>query len=86
MIREHFNRWYSLKAYYVAMTLADAPVQIGCTLIYVGITYLMTAQPLELYRFGLFFAICMMTAFVAQSFGLFVSALFSVKVIINFIN
>ncbi|XP_037042712.1 ATP-binding cassette sub-family G member 4-like [Bradysia coprophila] len=77
--REHFNRWYSLKAYYVAMTLADAPIQVGCILIYIIITYLMTSQPLEWFRFGLFFVICLMVALVAQSIGLAVGALFSVK-------
>ncbi|KAJ6646154.1 ATP-binding cassette subfamily G member 4 [Pseudolycoriella hygida] len=77
--REHFNRWYSLKAYYVAMTLADAPIQVGCILIYIIITYIMTSQPLEWFRFGLFFVICLMVALVAQSIGLVVGALFSVK-------
>lgn len=81
--REHFNRWYSLQAYYTALTLADAPIQAACIFIYTIITYLMTAQPLEFFRFGLFFGIILMTAFVAQSVGLVVGALFNVKVIIN---
>ena len=83
--REHFNRWYSLKAYYVAMTLADAPIQTGCIFIYIVITYLMTSQPMELFRISLFFTILLMTAFVAASLGLVVGALFSVKVCIVFI-
>lgn len=78
--REHFNRWYSLQAYYTALTLADAPIQAACILIYTVITYVMTAQPLEFFRFGLFFGIITMTAFVAQSLGLMVGALFNVKV------
>lgn len=78
--REHFNRWYSLRAYYAALTLADAPIQAACIFIYIVITYLMTAQPLELYRFALFFGIILITAFVAQSLGLVVGALFNVKV------
>lgn len=81
--REHFNRWYSLRAYYTALTLADAPVQAACIFIYTVITYLMTSQPLEFFRFGLFFGVVLMTAFVAQSLGLVVGALFSVKVRIN---
>lgn len=63
------------------MTLADAPIQICCTFIYTLITYLMTAQPLELYRIGLFFGMCLMVAFVAQGLGLVVGSLFDVKVI-----
>lgn len=80
MTREHFNRWYSLRAYYAALTLADLPIQTGCILVYVLITYFMTAQPLEIFRLALFFGILLTTAFVAQSLGLVVGALFNVKV------
>lgn len=78
--REHFNRWYSLRAYYIAMTLADVPIQMSCSLVYLAITYYMTSQPPEWSRFGLFVAICIMVCLVAQALGLLVGALFSVKV------
>lgn len=48
--REHFNRWYSVRAYFAALSLADIPTQFICTLIYVLITYFLTNQPLELFR------------------------------------
>lgn len=77
--REHFNRWYSLRAYYIAMTVADIPIQALCTITYIVITYYMTAQPPEPYRMGLFTLICLMVAWVAQGLGLLVASLFNVK-------
>lgn len=77
--REHFNRWYSLRAYYVAITLADLPIQIICSALFIVPTYLMTQQPLELWRFGMFFLIVFVTALVSQSIGLAVGAALSLK-------
>ncbi|KAM8717318.1 hypothetical protein ACLKA7_004079 [Drosophila subpalustris] len=77
--REHFNRWYSLRSYYVAITLADLPIQLICSSLFIVPTYLMTRQPLELWRFGMFFLIVFMTALVAQSIGLAVGAAFSLN-------
>lgn len=79
LAREHFNRWYSLRAYYIATTIADFPIQVFCVFIYITITYFMTAQPLEFKRFGLFLAICLMASFVAQSLGIVTGCIFNVK-------
>lgn len=78
--REHFNRWYSKKAYYFALTTADLPLQFVCVLVYVLITYLMTSQPLEPFRLGLFLIIMVMVTLIAQGFGMIIGALFGVKV------
>lgn len=78
--REHFNRWYSKKAYYCALTFADLPLQFACVLVYVLITYLMTAQPLEVFRLCLFLIVAVMVTLIAQGFGMIVGAAFGVKV------
>lgn len=87
--REHFNRWYSIKAYYFALIFSDLPIQIACICVYVLITYLMTAQPLEYYRMGMFYFIILMVTLVSQSWGMVVGAVFGVKVrfiLLNEIN
>ncbi|XP_030748051.1 ATP-binding cassette sub-family G member 1-like isoform X2 [Sitophilus oryzae] len=79
LTREHFNKWYSLKSYYLAITMADIPIQICATLIYALITYFLTMQPIELFRIVSFLFMCVLISMVAQSFGLFIGACMDVK-------
>ncbi|KAJ4448776.1 hypothetical protein ANN_00167 [Periplaneta americana] len=77
--REYFNRWYSLKCYYLAITLADVPLQVVCSIGYTLVVYLMTEQPSEMLRYFLFLTVCVLVAMVAQSIGLLIGASMSIQ-------
>ncbi|CAG9863220.1 unnamed protein product [Phyllotreta striolata] len=79
LLKENFNRWYSLRSYYMAITISDMPFQTIFCVIYVTIVYFMTDQPLEAERFGMFLLSCLLVSFVAQSVGLVVGAAMSVQ-------
>ncbi|XP_024879372.1 ATP-binding cassette sub-family G member 4 [Temnothorax curvispinosus] len=78
LLKEHFNRWYSLKAFYTAITLIDVPISIVCCIFFSIIVYLMSAQPLEVIRFCMFLAISMLIMFIGQGTGLMIGAIFNV--------
>ncbi|KAL3266095.1 hypothetical protein HHI36_010281 [Cryptolaemus montrouzieri] len=79
LLKEHFNRWYSLRSYYLAITISDIPFQTIFCVLYVTIVYFMTSQPFDLERFGMFLLACLLVSFVAQSVGLVVGAAMNVQ-------
>ncbi|KOX81387.1 ATP-binding cassette sub-family G member 4 [Melipona quadrifasciata] len=74
LLKEHFNKWYSLKAFYTAITIVDLPVSITSCLLFTLITYFITSQPLEMSRFLMFFAISMLVVLISQGTGLMIGA------------
>ncbi|OXU25341.1 hypothetical protein TSAR_015580 [Trichomalopsis sarcophagae] len=79
LLKESFNRWYSLKSYYLAITVSDIPFQAIFCILYVTIVYFLTSQPAELSRFSMFLGTCLLISFVAQSVGLVVGAAMNVQ-------
>ncbi|XP_031772253.1 ATP-binding cassette sub-family G member 4 isoform X2 [Apis florea] len=78
LLKEHFNRWYSLKAFYTALSLVELPLSIFCCLIFTLIVYFITSQPLEISRFLMFFSISLLVVLISQGFGLMIGAICNV--------
>ncbi|KAH8244569.1 hypothetical protein KR038_002431, partial [Drosophila bunnanda] len=72
--REYNNQWYRLSSYYAAMVCSKLPSMFVLAVIYLSIVYLMSSQPLELFRFALLFMIAFVTALTSDSFGLLISS------------
>ncbi|KAB0799515.1 hypothetical protein PPYR_07395 [Photinus pyralis] len=78
--REHFNQWYGLTAYYLAMSFTTLPLHTVMTVGYVSIAYFMSDQPIELQRISMFLLVCVLTTFISESFGLMISS------VLNLVN
>uniref|UniRef100_A0A8D8RNX1 ATP-binding cassette sub-family G member 4 n=1 Tax=Cacopsylla melanoneura TaxID=428564 RepID=A0A8D8RNX1_9HEMI len=78
LIKEHFNRWYSLKAYYISVNLLDIPVAGFSCILFTAIVYPLTGQPLEWDRFIMFNFTSLLVVFIAQSVGYMIGAVFNV--------
>ncbi|KAF6211169.1 hypothetical protein GE061_014284 [Apolygus lucorum] len=72
--REHFNRWYNLNSYFMALTVSRLIQQLLCSVIYISIVYYMTNQPQEWGRVVKFSIIMVLIAIASDAFGLAISS------------
>ncbi|XP_060531308.1 ATP-binding cassette sub-family G member 1-like isoform X2 [Cylas formicarius] len=73
--KELFNRWYTLRTYFISHMAADIPLQIAFALTYTTSAYLISAQPLEFGRFFMVVAVLSMVCISASGMGLIFGAL-----------
>ncbi|XP_075169061.1 ATP-binding cassette subfamily G member 4-like [Haematobia irritans] len=76
MKREYFNRWYRLSTYYMALVTSQLPLLCPMSLIGAAILYLITGQPLDFYRFTLYYVNILLVSLLTSSFGILLGASF----------
>ncbi|XP_018392545.1 PREDICTED: ATP-binding cassette sub-family G member 1-like [Cyphomyrmex costatus] len=77
--REHFNRWYKLRSYYLASKMADFVIQFISTFIYTVIVYYMSGQLPESRRFGLYMLMCFVVSLVGQTIGFIIGCALKIQ-------
>ncbi|EFN71685.1 ATP-binding cassette sub-family G member 4, partial [Camponotus floridanus] len=76
--KEHFNNWYQLKTYYIATLVTTLPLQILFSFIYLSISYVLTGQPMEWYRYFMFLFILALASLISENVGLCLGIIFNV--------
>ncbi|XP_072938788.1 ATP-binding cassette sub-family G member 1-like isoform X2 [Epargyreus clarus] len=79
VLQEHLNKWYYLSTYCASKILVDLPVQILCATVFVLPAWYFTSQPMEGFRIGMAWSICVLITILAQTFGLVIGAACGVK-------
>uniref|UniRef100_A0A8D9DYT2 ATP-binding cassette sub-family G member 1 n=2 Tax=Cacopsylla melanoneura TaxID=428564 RepID=A0A8D9DYT2_9HEMI len=77
MRREYFNRWYGLKSYFTALTLAVTPFLILFTVLYASITYYLSGQPHSLSRYLWFNLNSIVICLVSDGIGFCIGVIFN---------
>ncbi|XP_041985806.1 ATP-binding cassette sub-family G member 4-like isoform X2 [Aricia agestis] len=67
--KENFNNWYKLKTYYSASIILGIPLQIIFSIAYTLPSYLITGQPIEMYRFVMFVLVLTALGILSDALG-----------------
>ena len=78
--REYFNQWYSLSSYFMASITSKFPFMFALAFIYLSMVYVLSSQPLELFRFAMLFLIAILIAQISDSMGMLIASRLSLVV------
>ncbi|XP_065210025.1 ATP-binding cassette subfamily G member 4-like [Planococcus citri] len=73
--REYFNRWYSLKAYYMVTLVTSLPNLLIFGTLFQLIVYFLSDQPMEVTRFVMFCMTGFLSASISEGIGILVGSL-----------
>ncbi|KAL1129140.1 hypothetical protein AAG570_013671 [Ranatra chinensis] len=76
--KEHFNQWYSIGPYFMALTIVKIPTMVALSVVFSCIVYFSSGLPLEMVRLIAFCFSNVLIAFIADSLGLTIGSIFSV--------
>ncbi|XP_051171874.1 ATP-binding cassette sub-family G member 1-like [Leptopilina boulardi] len=74
--KEHLNDWYKIRTYYVVFVITNLVFQAGFVIIFSSTVYVLSNQPMELFRFFMFHTVLILFAFIGESLGLILGTLF----------
>lgn len=73
--KEHLNNWYKIRTHYVTFIITNLLFQ-GCFVgLFTAIAYVMSSQPLELFRLLIWEAILILFAYIGEAIGLILGSL-----------
>ncbi|XP_047001501.1 ATP-binding cassette sub-family G member 1-like [Schistocerca americana] len=74
--REYQNGWYSLNSYFAAVFISKLICMHAWTLVFVPLSYLLSSQPLEWYRFLMYSLLFFLVSIISESYGLLIGTVF----------
>lgn len=72
--REHFNQWYRLSTYFMALVSSQFVMWSFSTLLGSTIMYYLSNQPRQVFRYFLFAGITLLTSLNGSSYGILVGS------------
>ena len=75
--KEHLNDWYKIRTHYISFLVTSLLFQTFFVVMFTGIVYLLSNQPLELHRFLMFELMMILFCFIGEGIGLILGISFN---------